>query len=168
MAALDAPYAPLPASQDNTEWMLTNAPPPRAASTGASALVTRSGPSALVSKVVLMSAKSLVNSGPGSRVPALLTTMSTSAAWAAIAETDFSSRTSRGRLTTPVRMSAYGSRAVEYTFAAPRASTSSTSAEPRPRLPPVTNTVAPCTATMTASSNLNNVYVTEIEARSAD
>lgn len=66
-------------SQLSTESMLTTAPPPLAASTGAKACTTRSGPMALV-WIWRSSASGAfgASSGPGSKMPALFTTRFTS------------------------------------------------------------------------------------------
>src|SRR6185437_6493967 len=92
--------------------------------------------------------KASFSRGPGSRVPALLNTISASEATSASAATDAADRTSRSAVTTSGRSSVYAERAVAYTFRAPRASTSSTSAALSPRRPPVTTTTLPATATM--------------------
>ena len=104
-AAFDAPYAPLPPSHDSTECMLTSAPPPLAARIGANARVTRRGPNALTSNVAVMSSKSPVSRESGSSTPALLMTMSTSAATRASAATDSADRTSSCWETTAARSS---------------------------------------------------------------
>jgi hypothetical protein len=73
----------------------------------------------------------------------LLTTIDTSAAAFAAAATDSSSATSTRSGTIRSWRWGCGVRDVAYTFAAPRSSSSSTIARPKPRLPPVTTAAAP-------------------------
>src|SRR5439155_16513191 len=96
--------------------------------------------------------------------PALLNTISASAAASASAATDSAERTSSSAVTTSGRPSMYDERAVEYTFRAPRASSSSTSAAPSPRRPPVTTATLPATAT-TALLHLDNDVVSQMKPR---
>ena len=81
--------------------------------------------------------------------PALLTTMSASAAVTASAATESGLVTSSSTLTTRGSSLGFGARAVAYTLAAPRCRNSSTMALPSPRCPPVTTTVDPLMLTMT-------------------
>lgn len=75
--------------------------------------------------------------------PALLITMVTSCACSAAAATEAGSLTSSASGTASGCVTVFGSRAVAYTFFAPRSYRASTSARPMPRLPPVTRTTEP-------------------------
>src|SRR3954447_16612913 len=97
-AAFDALYAPVvgSAAQDSTDSTFTSAPPPLAASTGANARVTRTGPQKLVSNSARAPARSAAPTRePAPDTPALLTTSVTSVSCSAAAATAAGSVTSR-------------------------------------------------------------------------
>src|SRR3954469_5731967 len=90
-AAFEALYAPVTgsATQDSTDSTFTSAPPPLAASTGANALLTRTGPQKLVSNSARAPARSAAPSRePAPDTPALFTTRVTSVSCSAAAATE--------------------------------------------------------------------------------
>ena len=131
-------------TQDSTERMLTRAPPPFAATTGAKAWLTASMPKTLVSI-----SRRPASMAPAPRtpvevpMPALLMTRVTSSHSRAAASMSAGTVTSRRTAMAPLVSTLAGSRSPAYTLAAPASRRHSAKARPRPRLAPVTRATDP-------------------------